>query len=142
MPTPADTLVAAYRNWLDTEAGGGPFGSLADTSSQAARAAAAAAGATGSASLPPTGTQDSRRQLLDRYHQHTIHCASCRWGMCSLRMGSGCVFVAGEVGDCVPGDRHGLRCWSCVGQGSLLSVRRGAPWHANLRFGHCSLVVA
>lgn len=78
MPTPADTLVAAYRNWLDTEAGGGPFGSLADTSSQAARAAAAAAGATGSASLPPTGTQDSRRQLLDRYHQHTIHCASCR----------------------------------------------------------------
>lgn len=79
MPTPADTLVAAYRNWLDTQGGGGPFGSLADPSSRAAKAAAAAAAAAGSATLSPAGTLDSRRQLLDRYHQHTVHCASCRW---------------------------------------------------------------
>ncbi|KAL4448455.1 hypothetical protein ABPG75_005674 [Micractinium tetrahymenae] len=78
MPTPADTLVAAYRNWLDKEGGGGPFGSLADPSSIAAKAAAVAAGAAGGAALPPTGTWESRRQLLDRYHQHTIHCPSCR----------------------------------------------------------------
>ncbi|KAL4438217.1 hypothetical protein ABPG77_010578 [Micractinium sp. CCAP 211/92] len=78
MPTPADTLVAAYRNWLDTLGGGGPFGSLADPTSPAAKAAAAVAAAAAAAALPPTGNKDSRRQLLDRYHQHTVHCASCR----------------------------------------------------------------
>ena len=67
MPTSADTLVAALREWLDNVAGGGPFGSLRDGSSPAALAAAAALLA------PP-----SRRQMLDRYSQHTLHCAACR----------------------------------------------------------------
>ncbi|GAB4823577.1 hypothetical protein N2152v2_010623 [Parachlorella kessleri] len=67
MPTSADTLVAALRQWLDDKAGGGPFGSLRDGHSPAALAASAALLA------PP-----SRREMLDRYNQHTVHCAACR----------------------------------------------------------------
>ncbi|GAB4823576.1 hypothetical protein N2152v2_010622 [Parachlorella kessleri] len=67
MPTSADTLVAALRQWLDDKAGGGPFGSLRDGHSPAALAASAALLA------PP-----SRREALDRYNQHTVHCAACR----------------------------------------------------------------
>jgi hypothetical protein len=58
MPTKADTLVVAFRTWLDTVGGGGPFGPLP-----------LAAG------YPQPIT--SRRELLDRYHQHTASCSSC-----------------------------------------------------------------
>ena len=81
MPTSADGLVSAVRNWLDAEGGGGPFGSLADPSSPAARAAAAAAAAqaqAAAAGLPGPAHEAGRRHLLDRYHQHVVHCASCR----------------------------------------------------------------
>ncbi|GAB4823559.1 hypothetical protein N2152v2_010605 [Parachlorella kessleri] len=70
MPTTSDSLVAALRNWFDEKAGGGPFGSLTDSSSPAALAA--------SASLCAQPGSDSRRHMLDRYNQHTVHCASCR----------------------------------------------------------------
>ncbi|GAB4823562.1 hypothetical protein N2152v2_010608 [Parachlorella kessleri] len=70
MPTAADTLVAALRKWLDEKGGGGPFGSLRDSSSPAAAAA--------SASLFAQPGNDSRRHMLDRYSQHTVHCKACR----------------------------------------------------------------
>ncbi|GAB4823561.1 hypothetical protein N2152v2_010607 [Parachlorella kessleri] len=72
MPTATDTLVAALRKWLDEKGGGGPFGSLRDSSSPASKAAAAAA-----AAVAQPG-REARRHMLDRYSQHTVHCASCR----------------------------------------------------------------
>lgn len=76
MPTAADGLVASARNWLDGEGGGGPFGSLQDPSSPAAKAAAAALRAA-AAGVPAAGDA-ARQPLLDRYSQHTVNCASCR----------------------------------------------------------------
>ncbi|GAB4823560.1 hypothetical protein N2152v2_010606 [Parachlorella kessleri] len=70
MPTAADSLVAAVHAWIDKVAGGGPFGSLGDSNSPAARAAEAA--------LRTGPGSQSRRDLLDRYSQHTVYCASCR----------------------------------------------------------------
>lgn len=75
LATSADTLVAGVRDWMDSQAGGGPFGSPQDASS--AEAAAAAAAAAAKLAAPIVTGEASRRQLLDRYHQHTVHCHSC-----------------------------------------------------------------
>ena len=58
MPTDADRFVINYRKQLDTAGAAMPWRSPPD-------AAAASA-----AALPRTA-------LLDRYHQHTVHCATC-----------------------------------------------------------------
>lgn len=104
MPTAADSLVASVRAWMEREAGGGPFGSLADPSSPAATAAARQA-ALGEGQAPaPAGSADGsvRRQLLDRYQQHTVHCASCRWvGARGAAAGCNCGRIAwSPLGQC------------------------------------------
>mmetsp|Transcript_4547 Transcript_4547/g.11259 ORF Transcript_4547/g.11259 Transcript_4547/m.11259 type:complete len:613 (-) Transcript_4547:2242-4080(-) len=74
--SPADTLVAAYRSWLDRFGGGGPFGRPSEALL---------------ALLPP---RQSREQLLDRWSQHTQQCATCQRGM---RQISGVSNVANTV---------------------------------------------
>ncbi|KAL6764549.1 hypothetical protein V8C86DRAFT_2471996 [Haematococcus lacustris] len=63
LASPADTLVAAFRSWLDRQGGGGPWGHPTPALV---------------ALLPP---RQSRSQLLDRHTQHTAHCASCQQGL-------------------------------------------------------------
>lgn len=58
--------VILLRRWLDEFAGGGPRYAHSTASGHEAPLPAAA-------SLPLT-----RRQILDRYEQHTRHCPSCR----------------------------------------------------------------
>ena len=59
MPTSADRLVIEFRNWFDRYCDGKlPWNEVGVTTS------------------PPRET--SRETLLDRYHQHTQHCSSCR----------------------------------------------------------------
>lgn len=58
LPTRADALVAAFKNWLDKAGGGGPFGPLHKA-----------------ASYSPLVTD--HRVLLNRYEQHTKHCQEC-----------------------------------------------------------------
>lgn len=59
MPTSADRLVIEFRKWLDLHGDGNlPWDRLA---------------------INPAGSMaTSRKILLDRYHQHTQHCRSCR----------------------------------------------------------------
>lgn len=59
LATRADTLVAAFRNWLDTGGKGGPFGPLHLVQEY------------------PDRITD-RRVLLDRYNQHTKNCRHCK----------------------------------------------------------------
>ena len=56
MPTSADRLVIEFRKWFDRYCEGKLPWSKADT-------------------IP---TLESREAMLDRYHQHTQHCSSCR----------------------------------------------------------------
>jgi phenylpropionate dioxygenase-like ring-hydroxylating dioxygenase large terminal subunit len=67
LPTAADRLVIAFRRWIDRH--GGP-----DWERLVGAAAA-------SAPLPSLGSE----QLLDRYHQHTLHCRSCRRALAVTR---------------------------------------------------------
>lgn len=59
-PTQADRLVLAFRNWLRRHGKGQPewFGA--------------------SSQQPLPSTVLSKRQMLDRFEQHTLHCSSCR----------------------------------------------------------------
>eukprot|EP00887_Chlorella_sp_A99_P007093 scaffold2.g7093.t1 len=61
MPAAADVLVAAFKSWLDSKGGGGPFGPLHRLGANA---------------YPPRVAD--RRVLLDRWQAHTVACASCR----------------------------------------------------------------
>jgi hypothetical protein len=54
MPTAADRLVVGFRRWLDTRGGGGPTPG------------------------DPGPVETRREVLLDRLHQHTDNCPSCR----------------------------------------------------------------
>ena len=58
MPTRADTLVAAFKNWLDVAGKGGPFGPLHRCANHS--------------------LITDHRVLLDRYEQHTKNCPACR----------------------------------------------------------------
>jgi len=58
MPTRADTLVAAFKNWLDVVGGGGPYGPLYQAPG-----------------YPPL--QHDHKVLLNRYEQHTKSCKAC-----------------------------------------------------------------
>nr|GMD25431.1 pheophorbide A oxygenase, chloroplastic [Ipomoea batatas] len=59
-PTQADRFVLAFRNWLRRHGNGQPewFGSVEQ--------------------LPLPSTVLSKRQMLDRYEQHTLKCSSCK----------------------------------------------------------------
>jgi phenylpropionate dioxygenase-like ring-hydroxylating dioxygenase large terminal subunit len=59
MPTSADRLVIEFRNWFDRYCDGKlPWNEVGVTT--------------------PPNLEISRKVLLDRYHQHTQHCSSCR----------------------------------------------------------------
>lgn len=61
LPTSADRLVIEFRRWFDTYCSGKlPWEKV------------------GIADQPRIQINDSRQQMLDRYHQHTQHCKSCR----------------------------------------------------------------
>ena len=64
-PSPADMYVLALHRWLQRYGGGGPFGSIDE------------------AYLSRLGPRLSQEQLLDRYSQHTQHCAQCQRGQVS-----------------------------------------------------------
>jgi phenylpropionate dioxygenase-like ring-hydroxylating dioxygenase large terminal subunit len=64
LPTSADRMVIAFRRWLDRY--GGP-----DWETLIGPGGSGSAAGPGSVAL-------TNEQLLDRYHQHTIHCGSCR----------------------------------------------------------------
>ncbi|KAG2449650.1 hypothetical protein HYH02_005182 [Chlamydomonas schloesseri] len=68
MPSQADTYVIAFQRWLARFGGGGPFGG-------------GGLAADGAAFVEALGPRLSRKQLLDRYSQHTETCASCQQGL-------------------------------------------------------------
>jgi nitrite reductase/ring-hydroxylating ferredoxin subunit len=77
----ADCFERAFRQFLSTFGGGGPFGRP---------------GLDASAALPPRLT---RTQLLDRYEQHTINCATCLRALARVRRaraaaGAACAVLA------------------------------------------------
>lgn len=65
MPTKADTYVGAFRRWLAEMAGGHPAWPEGTPTA-----------------LPPRET--SKEALLDRFHAHTKHCASCAVAMSNI----------------------------------------------------------
>jgi phenylpropionate dioxygenase-like ring-hydroxylating dioxygenase large terminal subunit len=75
LPTGSDRMVIAFRRWLDRY--GGPdwqqLGGVAPGGVAAVAGGASALPAAPQSMLPLTS-----EQLLDRYQQHTLHCASCR----------------------------------------------------------------
>ena len=67
MPTSADRLVIEFRKWLDRYCDGKlPWNEVGITSSPS--------------------TETTREVLLDRYHQHTQHCSSCRNTLKTIQM--------------------------------------------------------
>ncbi|KAG2428715.1 hypothetical protein HXX76_011419 [Chlamydomonas incerta] len=78
MPSQADTYVIAFQRWLSRFGGGGPFGG-------------GGLAADGAAFAEALGPRLSRKQLLDRYSQHTETCATCQQG---LKQVGGVVAVA------------------------------------------------
>ena len=68
MPTSADRLVIEFRNWFDRYCGGKlPWNEV---------------GVAASPSL-----EIPREVLLDRYHQHTQHCSSCKTALQKIQIG-------------------------------------------------------
>ncbi|KAL4425624.1 hypothetical protein ABPG75_009640 [Micractinium tetrahymenae] len=77
MPARADRGVVLLRRWLDELAGGGPEypGRWASAATQPLIAAAGSS----------QGRALSRREILDRYEQHTRHCPSCRRALATVQ---------------------------------------------------------
>ena len=68
MPTSADRLVIEFRNWFDRYCDGKlPWNKVGVTDSPI--------------------IETSREVLLDRYHQHTQHCSSCRQALNRIKLG-------------------------------------------------------
>lgn len=68
LPTSADRLVIAFRKWFDQYCNGQlPW---------------LAGGISSTEQLP---LNEKREQLLDRYHQHTQHCSSCRGALKNIQ---------------------------------------------------------
>ena len=62
-PASADTMVVHFRRWLNSEAGGGPFGKTRSEE----------------------GIQLSREELLDRYKSHTMKCKVCQKALAMIK---------------------------------------------------------
>ncbi|MGB2923998.1 MAG: hypothetical protein WBB82_01745, partial [Limnothrix sp.] len=69
MPTSADRFVIEFRRWFDLYAAGKLPWQAAGISPQ------------------PTTIHENRRKVIDRYHQHTVHCSSCRTALKRVRWG-------------------------------------------------------
>ncbi|EFN56079.1 hypothetical protein CHLNCDRAFT_145588 [Chlorella variabilis] len=68
MPAASDAYVSAFRNWMKSVAGGGPFGPMnADW-------------------LRRAGPRLSDEQLLDHYHSHTKRCSVCQPALRNVRL--------------------------------------------------------
>ncbi|MBE9066434.1 Rieske 2Fe-2S domain-containing protein [Leptolyngbya cf. ectocarpi LEGE 11479] len=111
LPTSADRLVIEFRKWIDRYCQGQlPWGDI-DTSVQ----------------LP------NRQQVLDRYHQHTIICGSCRQALNNvhrLQIGLlGYFFVALSVAAVIP-DRS--RLW--ISLPLVLTALIGLGIYAGLKY--------
>ncbi|MEB3325372.1 MAG: Rieske 2Fe-2S domain-containing protein [Cyanobacteriota bacterium] len=74
LPTAADRMVIAFHHWLERY-GAPPWKTLLPAGPHLAAAALATVrpAVKSPAEVPPL-----EEALLDRYHQHTVHCASCR----------------------------------------------------------------
>lgn len=68
LPSKADTYITAFRRWLASFGGGGPFGDVTQPNY-----------------LEQIGARQSREQLLDRYSQHTANCAKCQAALQRIR---------------------------------------------------------
>lgn len=113
LPTHADRLVIEFHRWVDQYCQGQlPWGEI-DTSTQ----------------LP----RRDRQQILDRYHQHTILCGSCRQALENvhrLQVGLlGYFFVALSVAAVMP-DR--FRAW--VSLPLVLTALLGLAIYAGLKY--------
>jgi Pheophorbide a oxygenase len=68
MPTAADRFVIEFRRWLDTHCEGKfPWANFGITPS-------------------PVTLHEDRRQIMDRYAQHTRHCSSCRQALGRIKI--------------------------------------------------------
>jgi hypothetical protein len=79
MPTSCDGAVIAARRWIDTIGGGGP---PYDAWKAQQVAALSIGSASSRAPVQATGLNlPSRREMMDRYSQHTQHCPTCLKGL-------------------------------------------------------------
>ena len=82
MPASADRPIVEFRNWFNTEGGGGPFGRSKKK-------------------MVPL----SRREILDRYNSHTLQCKECQKALSMIHrvvgvfefLSRGCLLIAGAV---------------------------------------------
>lgn len=69
MPSGADRFVIEFRRWFDNYAAGKLPWQAVGISPQ------------------PTTIHENRREVIDRYHQHTVHCSSCRTALKRVEWG-------------------------------------------------------
>jgi phenylpropionate dioxygenase-like ring-hydroxylating dioxygenase large terminal subunit len=124
LPTAADRMVIAFHHWLERY-GAPPWQTLLPGGDLPA----SAAGAKSPAELAPPS-----EVLLDRYHQHTRHCSSCRGALAltqQLELLGVVVFALGlAAAALLPGD------WRLVvGVPVVLLALAGAASAAGLRWG-------
>lgn len=100
-PSKADTYVTAFRRWLVSYAGGGPFGDAA-------------------AHVAALGPRLSRQQLLDRHSQHTAACAQCSAALSRIRAAR----IALQLAGCLTGSLALLS--AAVASGGLLGAAAGS----------------
>jgi phenylpropionate dioxygenase-like ring-hydroxylating dioxygenase large terminal subunit len=103
MPTSADTLVIAFRKWIDKFTDAGPYGSTV-------------AGAGHPLATLSQKTVYSKREVLDRYEQHTKHCRFCSTALRNFKVLQA-VAVAGFLVSCWVRSRPlvGLVCLALAG---------------------------
>jgi len=85
MPTSLDALVTGFRTWVDKFTNGGPYGLAGDTGKSAGAAAAAY----------------TKREVMDRYEQHTKHCKACSGALRNTKILQVAALVACVVGACL-----------------------------------------
>lgn len=119
LPASADRLVIAFRRWVDRH--GAPTWDTLFPGS-------------GPVSHSLSGAAPSGDHLLDRYHQHTIHCASCRGALKAiqrLQWSGGVVFVVGLAAAALVSDSQR----PTLGLALVLLALTGLAGAAALRFG-------
>lgn len=105
MPGASDAFVVAFRNWIDREAGGGPFGHMDKKWLQAA------------------GERLPQKQLLERFHSHTENCKSCSKALAqvaSARWWAKALAAACVVGFAIAAS------WAAAGSGAATAATAAA----------------
>ncbi|XP_068646004.1 pheophorbide a oxygenase, chloroplastic isoform X2 [Aristolochia californica] len=103
-PTQADRFVLAFRNWLRRHGNSEPdwFGSLTQQ--------------------PPPSTIFSKRQMLDRYEQHTLKCSSCKGAYYAFQTLQKVLIAATVVLCATAGLPSEIMLRAVLGGGALLSA--------------------